>query len=44
MSNNKKQQTGKCSICDAPIYLEGTRFKRTCSHSDQEDIKHRLGL
>lgn len=44
MSTNTKQQTGKCSICNAPIYLEGTKFKRTCYHSDQDDIKNRLGL
>ncbi len=35
---------GKCGICDAPIKFVGGRVKRTCKHSDQDDIKHRLGL
>jgi len=35
---------GKCFICDAPILFENKRVRRTCKHSDAEDIKKRLGL
>jgi len=33
-----------CSICDAPILLKNKKAKRTCYHSDQDDVAHRLGL
>ena len=35
---------GYCSICNLPITIKDKKAKRTCYHSDQDDVAHRLGL
>jgi predicted nucleic acid-binding Zn ribbon protein len=33
-----------CAICQAPVYIENKKIKKTCSHTDQDEVKYRLGL
>ncbi len=42
--NTESKLIGNCFICNASILFENKKVRRTCKHSDQEDIKRRLGL
>lgn len=42
--NTESKIIDNCFICNAPIFFENKKVRRTCKYSDQEDIKRRLGL
>lgn len=39
-----KKEISPCSIWGSPIYIIDDKIKRTCHHSDKDNIAHRIGL